>query len=257
MPFRLKLRALLAAAAFALAAPGTNTAHAQQPAPLQQPTHKTEARRKALSYTFVSPNTRENLTLAEAVRMLNSPEELKLVKDIRRLSVCLGLKPAVTKAVGSWTDGAEHSTMFRVFTDQPTIRYADARLGKLERQKSVLNFRRDAAGGGRMYVLYAVRGRLSLASISRTLDRHGVAFRTLVPVRRRRTIVYVVDLNGELRRKVRSAAGQLGARLAQVKGTGEFIGDDADRDKAGEVFSGIIKQYEEERPEVARKCAKP
>jgi hypothetical protein len=243
-------------AAFMLATAGQ--AVSQQPS-APPAARKTDARRKAFSYTFVSPNTRENLTLAEAIRLLDSREELQLVKDIRSLSLCLGLKPSVMKAVGSWADGAEHSTLFHVFTDEQTVRYADARLGKLERQKTVLNFRQRASGNGRMYVLYTRRGhrRLSLASISATLDRNGVAFRTLIPTGRRLTIVYVVDLNDELRRQVAAASKQLGARLTLVKGVGEFIGDDADRDKAREVFERVIKEFEEEKPEVGRRCLKP
>lgn len=249
MKLRFKLRALLMVAVLLATMCST---YAQQSTPSYA-----RPLRKAPSFTFVSPNTRENLTLAEAIRLLNSREELQLVNDIRRLTVCLGLKPIVLKTIGSSTDGAEHSALFRVFTDQPTVRYADARLGKLNRQKSVLNFSQNASGEDRLYILHTRRGRHSLASISRTLDRSGVAFRTLVPTRRRSTIVYVVDLSNELRKQVASASRQLGARLVLIRGTGEFIGDDEDRDRAQEVFGRVIKEYEDERPEVARKCSKP
>jgi hypothetical protein len=212
-------------------------------------------RQKAVSYTFVSPNTRENLTLAEALRLLNSAEELRLLKDIRRLSLCLKLKPVVMKTIGSWTDGAEHSTMFRVYTDTPTVRYTDARLGKVERQKSVLYFRQDASGTGRMYVLYVWRGQRSLAAISRTLDKSGIEFRTLAPRPRRLTIIYVVDLRNELHKQIVSASRRLRARLVLIKGTGDFIGDSTDRDKAQQVFAQEIKRYENENPVIARTCS--
>jgi hypothetical protein len=221
----------------------------------QQTTIQPETRQKALSYTFVSPNTRENLTLGQALRLLNSREELRLISDIQRLSRCLGLKPLVMKTIGSWTDGAEHSTLFRTYTDQPTLRYADARLGKLKRQKIVLYFRQDDSGAARMYLLHIWLGKRSLDSVSKTLDRNGVAFRTLVPGARRRMVIYVVDLNDELRNRVVSVARNLGALLDTIKGTGEFIGDDADRDKAEQVFSGLIKKYEDENPKVARRCS--
>src|SRR5918992_1475166 len=102
------------------------------------------------------------------------------------------------KAIGSSTDGAEHSALFRVFTDRATLRYADARLGKLARQKTVLNFREDDSGAARMYVLRVWMGKRSLAAISKTLDSEGIAFRTLVPRMRQRLFIYVVDLNNEL-----------------------------------------------------------
>jgi hypothetical protein len=225
----------------------------------QQPVAQTPAearpQQKALSFSFVSPNTRENLTLAQALRLLNSLEERNLINNIRRLSICLRLKTSVRKTIGSSTGGAEHSALFRVFTDQQTLRYVDARLGKSARQKSVLFFRQDDSGAARMYVLRLRLGRRNLASISRTLDRNGVAFRTLVPSNGHRLFIYVVDLNNELPDKIVSAARHLRALATTIKGTGEFIGDDADRDKAQQVFAKVIKQFEDENPKVARRCS--
>ena len=216
------------------------------------------AEQKAVSYAFVSPNRREGLTLNESLRLLNSPEELMLISATRRLSSCLGWKATVTKAIGSWSDGAEHSMLFRVYADQPTLRYADARLGKRERQKSVLYFRRSAAGGGLMYILYPRRSRSSnLAAISATLERSGVAYRTLIPRPRRPAIVYVVDLKNELRQQIVLAARRLRARLVAIKGTGEFIGDDSDRDKAQQVFTEVIEKYEAAHPQTGRRCSLP
>lgn len=247
MMIRLKLRGWLFSVALLLAASG----HVFP----QQLATGTEEQRKAESYTFVSPNTRENLTLADAIRLLKSREEQKFINNIHRLTRCLRLKPVVNKTIGSFTDGAEHSALFRVFTDKPTLRYADARLGKLGRQKTVLYFRRDDAGAARMYVLRIWTGRRTLASIAKTLDRNGVPFRTLVPGARGRMSIYVVDLDNELPNHVVAAARSLGALLTTIKGTGEFIGDDTDRDKAQQVYAGIIKQYEDEHPGQARRCA--
>ena len=222
----------------------------------QQPSAREESGQKAASYTFVSPNTRENLTLGQAIRLLNSREELQLINRISRLSRCLRLKPFVTKAIGSFTDGAEHSALFRVFTDQPTLRYADARLGKVARQKTVLNFRETASGAARMYVIRIWTGRRTLDSISKTLDRSGVAFRTLVPLAHRRMLIYVVDLNNELSNQVVSAARRLGGLLSTIKGTGELIGDDTDRAKAQQVFTEEIRKFEDANAEVARRCSR-
>lgn len=230
------------------------SASSQQP--VAQSLAQDEAKQKAVSYSFVSPNTRENLTLDEAVKLLNSTEEFRLVNYIQRLSICLKVRPVVNKAIGSWSDGAEHSTITRVYTDHSTLLYEDARLGALERQKAFLYFRENSAGEGRMYILSPRRSKKSLASISKSLDKSGVAFRTLVPVSHRRTIIYVVDLKGELQSQVAVAARQLGARLVLVKGMGEFIGDDADREKAQQVFAGIIKDYEDAHPQIGRRCSR-
>ena len=227
-----------------------NVASAQQPASV------VAEKRKADSYTFVSPNTREGLTLDDAVRLLDSREESLLINSIQSLSRCLRLEPlALSKTIGSWTDGAEHSALFRIRADEPTIRYADARLGKLAQQKAVVYFRRDGRGADRMYVLSLRRGKRSLASVSKTLDASGVAFRTLAPTKRGRLLVYVVDLDDALRDKVARASRRLRAATSTVRGAGEFIGDDADRDKAQQVFAAEIKKYEDQNPDAARRCS--
>jgi hypothetical protein len=225
-------------------------------APAQQPASVAEGKRKADSYAFVSPNTREGLTLDDALRLLDSREEGLLINSIQNLSRCLRLKPlSVTRTIGSWADGAEHAALFRAYADEPTIRYADARLGKLAQQKAVLYFRRDGRGADRMYVLSLQRGKRSLASVSKALDASGVAFRTLTLAGRGRLLIYVVDLDDALRDKVVRAARQLRAAMNTVRGAGEFIGDDADRDHAQQVFAAEIKKYEDENPDAARRCS--
>ena len=214
------------------------------------------AEQKAVSYAFVSPNRREGLTLDESLRLLNSPEELMLISAARKLSSCLGLKATITKSIGSWSDGAEHSMLFKVYTDQSTLRYADARLGKRERQKSVLYFRRSVAGTGVMYMLFPrLRRSSNLASLSGTLERSGVAYRTLIPRPRRPAIVYVIDLKNKLRQQIVLAARRLRARLVAIKGTGEFIGDDSDRNKAQKVFAEVVAKYEAAHPQIGRVCS--
>jgi hypothetical protein len=206
------------------------------------------------SYLFVSPNTSENLTLKEALRKLNSPEEIALILDGRSLACRLGLKARIAKTIGSWTGGVEHSTLLRIVTDEQAVRYADAWLGKRARQKSVLYFQKRATGASRMYVLTARRRGRSLSLIAKILDRSGVANRTLVPFAHR-TLIYVVDLKDELRRQIADAAQRLGARTRVLEGTGDFIGDDGDRDKAQQVYSEIITKYEQEHPPARNDCA--
>jgi hypothetical protein len=253
MRIRIMRRALLLVAVL-LATAGS--IHPQQPA--SPPPASESARQKAVSYTFVSPNTRENLTLRESLRLLNSTEEFELISATRKLASCLGLKPTILKTIGNWAGGSEHSTLFRVYTDQPTLRYLDARLGKRERQKSVLYFQQSAAGKSVMYILYPRRSRSgtsNLASISKTLDQSGVSSRTLVPGLRLSVIIYVVDLRDEAKKQVVSAAQRLRARLVVLKGTGGFIGDDSDRDKAQQIFDEVVEEYEAAHPQTGRRCS--
>jgi uncharacterized protein YdeI (BOF family) len=225
---------------------------AQQSSPPQA--SAAAAAQKERSYLFVSPNTRENLTLAEALRNLNSPEERRLMKAARQIACRLGLRERVSKTLGSWTDGVEHSTLLRVEADEERARYAVAWLGRQARQKSVLYFQERATGTARLYVLSSQSRRRSLAAIAETLDRSGIKNRTLVPGAQR-TLIYVVDFKDESRRQMLAAARQLGARSRVLRGTGDFIGDDSDRDKAQEVFSEIVSKFEREHAPARSRCA--
>ena len=234
---KLKTAILLAALLLSSAAQSVKA----QEAPSRPPQLRTDG--KAVSYAFVSPNVREGLTLEEATRLLGSREESRLVGAARSLACRLRLAARISRAVGSWADGAEHSMILRLTTDGQTVEYAASRLGALERQKAVLFFRRQKSGAARMYVLYVRTN--DLARISRTLDADGIQYRTLVPRRHHRAVVYVVDLKGDLRQEqLALAARHLFARLLIFNGTGQFLGDDNSRDQARQLFLQIIRSYE-------------
>jgi hypothetical protein len=216
------------------------------------PAHSTN---NAISYAFVSPNTRENLTLPEAIAGLSSLEEKRLVSEAHQVACRLHLALRVKKAVGSWSDGAEHSTVIRVTTNKAKLRYASSWLGKFARQKAVLYFRRDPLGAARMFVLLVPRRNVDLAAIGSELDADGVENRTLI-LQRTSVLIYVVDLKNELTAKVVIAAKRLRARLSSLRGAGEFIGDDNDRDKARAVFDQEIMKYQAGHPGLPRTCGK-
>jgi uncharacterized protein YdeI (BOF family) len=213
-----------------------------------------DAGEKARSYLFVSPNTRENLTLKEVLLRLNSPEEIGLIVAGRTLACRLNLRARISKTIGSWTDGVEHSTLVMIKADEATARYADAWLGQRARQKSVLYFQRRAMGSARMYVLSTRGGKRGLASIAGILNRNAIENRTLVPGGQR-TLIYVIDLADELRGRIVAAARQLRARYYMLRGTATFIGDDSDREKAQAVFLQVIEGYEKEHPPPENDCA--
>src|SRR5947207_15550613 len=82
--------------------------------------------RPAPSYLFVSPNTRENLTIAEAEAALKSPEESNLIQEVRDVACRLRQRLSARPAIGTWIDGAENSTMIHAESNQPSVRYAAA-----------------------------------------------------------------------------------------------------------------------------------
>ncbi len=226
---------------------------------LGQESTKTESHssktRKANGYAFVSPNTRENLTIREAITGLSSLDEQRLIDEAVLVTCRLHLVSRLERAVGSWSDGAQHSTVLRTRADETTLRYAASWLGKFARQKTVLCFHRRSSGRARMYVLFVPRGNRDMAAVAAELDSDGLANRTLVP-RKIQMLIYVVDLKNELQAKVQTAARRLHARMSSVRGDGGFIGDENDRDKAQTIFEQELRRYEEGHPSARRACRK-
>lgn len=207
----------------------------------------------SLNYGFVSPNTRDDLKLEDAIRGMSSPEEFNLLRQAKSLGCVVKRKVSIMRALGSWSDGAEHSIILRANTDEPTIRYLMARLGRDANQKAVIYFHPKADGPARIYVLQPPQRLRSFKSISNLLDRAGIAFRTLVPTKSG-TRVYVIDTENNLWTKVKAAAKQLKARISSQAGNASFVGDDSDRQKGQTMFGQEIKDYESKRGALPPPC---
>jgi hypothetical protein len=199
--------------------------------------------RKTVSYGFVSPNTREDLTLAEAVKNLHSADEVKLINETRSIACRVRAKARINRALGNWSDGAENSIVFRTYSDESTVRYGATTMGQRWRQKTVLYFRLQLNGKDRIYLIFVNQPQRRFDLVSKTLDDAGVAYRTLVPLKHN-LLVYVVDVDNKLELKIGKAAGQLRARTLSFTGTAATIGNDTDRNKAQEVFQREIQSYE-------------
>lgn len=207
--------------------------------------------RKSLNYGFVSPNTRDDLRLSEAIGGMSSRAEIAMMIRARSLGCVVQTRIRAFPSLGSWTDGAENSVLLRVRSDESTVRYLMSRMGRDAQQKSVLYFHPQPEGEARIYALRP-RTRMTFAAIVRILDRVGIEFRTLVPLRRR-TLVYVVDLKRELAEKVRLAARRLRAGISSQRGNAEFVGDDSAA-QATAVFEKEIGKYERYHPNLPPIC---
>ena len=207
----------------------------------------------AHNYGFVSPNTKENLKLDDAIKGMNSSEETTLVKQSINMGCVVRSRIRAFRSLGTWTDGAEYSVMLRLESDEPTVRYVLSRLGRDAQQKSILYFHPQAAGAADLYTLKPRRPMRNIAALGQTLEKAGIAFRTLVPVRSG-TWIYIVDLKRELRAKVMDAAKRLRARVSSEPGNAAFIGDDDQRDEAKIVFNEEIRKYETNNPNLPPTC---
>jgi hypothetical protein len=208
---------------------------------------------RSVTYGFVSPNTREGLKLDDAIRGLSSSEEDKLIRQARTFGCVAQSKIETSKAVGSWSDGAEHSVVLRSTTDAATMRYITSALARNAQQKAALYFHSDSRGSADIYILTPQARSRSIRSLSGLLDQAGIEFRTLVPSGRS-VLVYVLDLRRELRAKIVAAARKIKARVTSRRGSAEFIGDDSSREKARTIFDEEIRNYESQHSALITKC---
>src|SRR5215208_4032223 len=123
---------------------------------------------QAINYGFVSPNTKTDLKLEKAIKGMNSPEEVQLRTKAINLSCVVRSRIRAFKAVGSWRDGAEHSVMLRVKSDEATLRYVLSRMGRDAQQKYVIYFHPRPAGSADLYTLRLRRRPPSFAMLSNT-----------------------------------------------------------------------------------------
>ena len=207
---------------------------------------------QAQNYGFVSPNTRTDLKLEEAIKGMNSPEEVQLRAKAINLSCVVRSKIRAFKALGSWSDGAEHSVMLRVKSDEATLRYVLSRMGRDAQQKYVIYFHPRPRGSADLYTLRLRRRAPDFVALANALERAGIPFRTLVPAGGT-TAVYIIDLDRDLRQKILTAARRLRARVSYETGNAALFGDD-ERQKARALFEQEIKSYEAKNPNLPPAC---
>ena len=205
---------------------------------------------KSFNYGFVSPNTKTDLKLEQAIAGVKSEAEAKLVNKAINLGCVVRTRITAFRALGSWRDGAEHSVLVRVRGDEATLRYVLSRMGRDAEQKYVIYFHPKVGGPVDLYTLRPRRR--SLVALSDALERAGIPFRTLVPTRGT-TSVYIIDLDRDLRAKILQAARRLRARVSQEAGVAKLFGDDG-RDKAKVKFEEEIKTYETKNPNLPPTC---
>jgi len=207
---------------------------------------------KTLNYAFVSPNTRENLKIEDAIKGMNSTEETQLRIKAINLSCVVSSRIRAYKALGAWSDGAEHSVMVRVHSDAATLRYLMSRMGRDAKQKYVIYFHPQPGGPDDFYVLRVRRRARDLVALSNALQQAGIPFRTLVP-QGNTTVVYIIDLDRELRDKILAAAHKLRARVSYEAGDADLFGDDL-RAQAKIKFEQEIRNYETKNPKLPPPC---
>ena len=206
----------------------------------------------ALNYGFVSPNTSENLKLEQAINSMSSPAETALRKKAINLGCVVRTKIEAFRALGSWNDGAEHSVMVRVKSDEDTLRYVLSQMGRDAQQKYVIYFHPQPGGTVNLYTLRTRNRPRNLITLTTILERAGIPFSTLVPLKNT-TAIFIIDLDSDLREKILNAARTLRAQVNSQSGKAKLFGDDI-RKQAQTVFEQDIKIYENKNPNLPPPC---
>ena len=207
---------------------------------------------KPLNYGIVSPNTKTDLKLEQAIAGMNSAEEAKLLNQAVNLGCVVRSRITAFRALGSWSDGAEHSVLLRVKGDEESLRYVLSRMGRDAEQKYVIYFHPHPKGAADLYVLRPGSGTKNLVALTNELERAGIPFRTLVPSRGS-TAIYIIDLERDLHQKILTAARKLRAQVNKETGNAQLFGDDV-REKAKDKFDREIKSYETKNPNLPATC---
>ena len=207
---------------------------------------------KPLNVGIVSPNTKTDLKLEQAIAGMSSPEEAKMVNKAVNLGCVVRSRISAFRALGSWSDGAEYSVLLRIRGDEESLRYVLSRLGRDAEQKYVIYFHPQPKGSVDLYTLRPRAGTKNLVALTNELERAGIPFRTLVPLRGT-TAIYIIDLDRDLREKILTAARKLRAQVNKETGNAQLFGDDV-REKAKEKFDQEIKNYETKNPNLPPTC---
>ena len=207
---------------------------------------------KPLNVGIVSPNTKTNLKLEQAIADMSSPEETKLVNQAVNLGCRVRSRITAFRALGAWSDGAEPSVLLRVRGDEESLRYILSRMGRDAEQKYVIYFHPQPKGAVDLYVLRPRTGAKNLVKLSNELERAGIPFRTLVPSGNM-VDIYIIDLDRDLREKILAAARKFRAQVNKESGNAKLFGDDL-RDRAKEKFDQEIKNYETKNPNLPPTC---
>lgn len=210
------------------------------------------AAQNSLNIGIVSPNTKTNLKLEQAIAGMKSPEESKLVNQAVNLGCVVRSRITAFRALGSWNDGAEHSVLLRVRGDEESLRYILSRMGRDAEQKYVIYFHPQPKGTVDLYTLRPRTRAKNLVALTTELESAGIPFSTMVP-ERGTTAIYIIDLDRDLREKIMIAARKLRAQVNKQTGKAQLFGDDI-REKAKEKFDQEIKTYETKNPNLPPTC---
>ena len=192
----------------------------------------------AQSIVFVSPSTKGLLSMSCAADSLSSFEELHYLAAARYLAEQLCPKPRVDGGVGLWKGQAENSGMIDGCPNN-RAREIGALLARYYHQKAALVFDRNATGKASLLSFQVAQ---PLGIIAILMTQANVSGATVIPRLHDNEILIVAADSGQHERAMTLYSLLHASALHEETGTPELIGDNNDRAKAREVYTGILAQ---------------
>lgn len=186
-----------------------------------------------------SPNISEGTNLDEAVRMLDSERHGRIAALAKNLATHFA--GIAQNAIGSWKDGAEDSIVVHGNMDMESTRYVAARIGFAGDQKGVIAWQTHGGGTDAKWTVSIGSG-YTMRQVSDTLDKVGIADRTIVPKRGGYDVV-VYDFGSNMEPKIAEVAKNYGTNYERRRGTAAFIGGNT-RAEGRREFERVINEYE-------------
>lgn len=174
-----------------------------------------------MNLAYVSPSTKENSTLADALRDAGAQELLQ----------SHGAQPGI----GFWKDGAEASGVF-TGENSSELLHRVAQLAKSWRQKSFIAFSEQKHGADLAHIIRSPES--DPHKLDKELTKAGVEFKTIVK-HPYGTVIHALDQGGQLEHGLRQWAQKSGAKVRTLHGRIHFVGAD-DRDSAQAEFDRVI-----------------
>lgn len=201
-----------------------------------------------------SPSVDESQDLATALeRTLHGAEHARWKAEADAIDRHFKLKAATVNAVGDTTEWGSEDSFFTTYESGTfdDIAAAAIQKGLAMRQKAVLPFKLDDTGPDSMFTMDLPEERFTspkvLQQLAKTLDAHGIAFRTFIPLPGGGTRIAIVSLSAfgaidEDYQKVDKVSDALGVTAKQQTGHGEIIGADT-RDEAAVVYRERLSRH--------------
>lgn len=197
----------------------------------------------AEAYQFYSPNIEENLNFDEALKRMNSGNQLLYRKIGQDIDQQLGHQSQAIDALGDWGDGAENTVFNTIqkINNYDELKYSSALKGKIGQQKAVIPFMVSPSGPDQLFI--ADLKNTNLEEVRQKMSELGINFRTLAE-NKNGVKAIVFDPGSQLGDNLAKLGDAFDSEISVRKGQGEFLGNDTSRQAGVAEFDKIIKEYE-------------